>query len=103
MGRKRVPGPIQRDGVWHIDKRIGGRRLMSADHDALIGPSNMALVAIVLAWAGENDDAVALVRRVINLPIDFPAWAMVRDPLLAVPLVGNPAFEALKREVDPPN
>ena len=30
-------------------------------------------------------------------------WAMVRDPLLAVPLAGNPAFEALKREVDPPN
>jgi len=27
---------------------------------------------------------------------------MVRDPLLAVPLAGNPAFEALKQEVDPP-
>ena len=77
-------------------------KLMSADHDALIGPSNMALVAIVLAWAGESDEAVALVRRVINLPIDFPAWATVRDPLLAVPLAGNPAFEALRREVDPP-
>ena len=78
-------------------------KLMSADHDALIGPSNMALVAIVLAWAGESDEAVALVRRVINLPIDFPGWAMVRDPLLAVPLAGNPAFEALRREVDLPN
>ena len=78
-------------------------KLMSADHDALIGPSNMALVAILLAWAGESDEAVALVRRVINLPNDFFGWAMVRDPLLAVPLAGNPAFEALKREVDPPN
>jgi len=77
-------------------------KLMSVDHDAVIGPSNMALVAIVLAWAGESDEAVALVRRVINLPIDFPAWATVRDPLLAVPLAGNPAFEALRREVDPP-
>jgi TolB-like protein len=76
-------------------------KLMSADHDALIGPSNMALVAVVLAWAGESDEAVALVRRVINLPFDFPGWAMVRDPLLAVPLAGNPAFEALKREVAP--
>ena len=77
--------------------------LMSVQRDALNGPSNMAAVAMVLAWAGESDEAVQLLRRVINLPNDFFGWAMVRDPLLAVPLAGNPAFEALKREVDPPN
>jgi TolB-like protein len=76
--------------------------LMSVDHDALIGPANMAALAIVLAWAGETDEAVALMRRVINVPYDSPGWAMVRDPLLAVPLARHPAFEALKREVDPP-
>jgi integrase len=27
MGRKKVPGLIWRDGIWHIDKRIGGRRV----------------------------------------------------------------------------
>ena len=27
MGRKRIPGLIKRGGVWHIDKRIGGRRI----------------------------------------------------------------------------
>jgi integrase len=27
MGRKKVPGLIWRDGIWHIDKRIGGRRI----------------------------------------------------------------------------
>jgi integrase len=27
MGRKRVPGLILRDGVWHVDKRILGRRI----------------------------------------------------------------------------
>ena len=27
MGRKKVPGLTQRDGIWHIDKRIGGRRV----------------------------------------------------------------------------
>lgn len=27
MGRNRNPGLIQRDGIWHIDKRIGGRRM----------------------------------------------------------------------------
>ena len=27
MGRKRIPGLIWRDGVWHVDKRICGRRV----------------------------------------------------------------------------
>ena len=27
MGRKRVPGLIMRAGIWHIDKRIFGRRV----------------------------------------------------------------------------
>jgi integrase len=27
MGRKRVPGLVRRGGIWHIDKRIGGRRV----------------------------------------------------------------------------
>jgi integrase len=27
MGRKRTPGLIKRQGLWHIDKRIGGQRL----------------------------------------------------------------------------
>ena len=27
MGRKKLPGLIKRAGLWHIDKRIGGRRV----------------------------------------------------------------------------
>ena len=27
MGRKRTPGLIDRDGIWHIDKRLRGRRI----------------------------------------------------------------------------
>ena len=27
MGRKKTPGLIKRAGIWHIDKRIGGRRI----------------------------------------------------------------------------
>ena len=77
--------------------------LMSVEQDAMIGPGNMATAAIVLAWAGEGDQAVQLLRQVINLPNDLYGWALVRDPLLAVPLAGNSAFEVLKREVDPPN
>ena len=78
-------------------------KLMSAERDALIGPSNMAIGSDSPGLGGRKRRSGALLRRVINLPIDFSGWAMVRDPLLAVPLAGNPAFEALKREVDPPN
>ena len=76
---------------------------MTVDRDALLGPMVLGLAATVLAWAGQGDEAVHLLRRANAVPNFLPAWAMVRDPLLAVPLAGNPAFEALKREVDPPN
>ena len=77
--------------------------LMTVDRDALLGPAVLGLAATVSAWAGHGDEAVQLLRRANAVPNFVPAWAMVRDPLLAVPLAGNPAFEALKREVDPPN
>ena len=77
--------------------------LLTVDRDALLGPMVLGLAATVLAWAGQGDEAVQLLRRANAVPNFLPAWAMVRDPLLAVPLAGNPAFEALKREVDPPN
>ena len=36
MGRKKTPGLIKRAGLWHIDKRIGGRRVcQSAGTDRL--------------------------------------------------------------------
>jgi hypothetical protein len=76
---------------------------MTEKQDAVLGPVNMAEAATVLAWAGEANEAVQILRRVISVPNFFLGWAVVRDPLLAVPLAGNPAFEALKREVDPPN
>ena len=57
--------------------------------------------AAVLAWAGQGNEAVELLRQANAVPNFLPAWAIVRDPVLAVPLNGNPAFEALKREVDP--
>ena len=34
MGRKRTPGFIKRGGVWHIDKRIGGRRICQSTDTA---------------------------------------------------------------------
>jgi integrase len=36
MGRKSTPGLVKRSGVWHIDKRIGGRRIcQSSGTDSL--------------------------------------------------------------------
>jgi integrase len=36
MGRRRVPGLVRRGGLWHVDKRIGGRRVcQSAGTDRL--------------------------------------------------------------------
>ena len=69
----------------------------------MLGPAVLGLAANILAWAGQGDEAVQLLRRANAVPNYVPAWAMVRDPLLAVPLAGNSAFEALKREFDPPS
>ncbi len=34
MGRKKTPDLIKRQGVWHIDKRIGGRRVCQSTGSA---------------------------------------------------------------------
>ncbi len=75
--------------------------LMTVERDALLGPILMGAAATVMAWAGQGNEAVELLRKANAVPNFVPAWAMVRDPILAIPLNGNPAFEALKREVDP--
>jgi TolB-like protein len=74
--------------------------LMNEERDAVLGPHVIGAAATVMAWAGEGNAAVQLMRRAKDVPNFLPAWAMVRDPLLAVPLTGNPGFEALKREVE---
>ncbi|MFO7541988.1 MAG: site-specific integrase [Thiobacillus sp.] len=34
MGRKKTPGLVKRQGVWHLDKRIGGRRVCQSTGSA---------------------------------------------------------------------
>jgi integrase len=36
MGRKKAPGVVKRGGVWHIDKRIGGRRVCQSTETACL-------------------------------------------------------------------
>jgi len=47
MGRKRNPGLIQRDGIWHIDKRIGGRRVCQSSGTARLEEAERFLARLM--------------------------------------------------------
>ena len=43
MGRKRTPGLVRRQGLWHIDKRIGGRRVCQSTGTAKLEEAELFL------------------------------------------------------------
>ncbi len=43
MGRKRTPGLYKRNGVWHIDKQIRGRRLCESTGTSVLGEAEVYL------------------------------------------------------------
>lgn len=45
MGRKRMPGMILRNGIWHIDKAIDGTRICES-----MGTSRLEEAEKYLAW-----------------------------------------------------
>src|SRR6185295_13758680 len=47
MGRKRVPGLIMRAGVWHIDKRILGRRVCQSTGRAQLDEAETHLARVM--------------------------------------------------------
>lgn len=47
MGRKKIPGLIQRDGIWHIDKRIGGRRVCQSTGTARLEEAEKFLARLM--------------------------------------------------------
>src|SRR5262245_13761893 len=47
MGRKKAPGLLQRDGVWHIDKRIGGRRVCQSTGTARLEEAEKFLARLM--------------------------------------------------------
>lgn len=55
MGRKKVPGLIKRGGMWHIDKRIGGRRVCQST-----GSSELAEAERMLARISEETRAAQI-------------------------------------------
>lgn len=47
MGRKRSPGLVKRAGVWHIDKRIGGRRVCQSTGTSSLEEAEQFLAKLV--------------------------------------------------------
>ena len=47
MGRTKIPGLIKRAGVWHIDKRIGGRRLCQSTGTARLDEATQYLARLM--------------------------------------------------------
>ena len=47
MGRKRVPGLIMRAGIWHIDKRIFGRRICQSTGTAQLEEAERHLARVM--------------------------------------------------------
>lgn len=47
MGRKRLPGLIMRAGIWHVDKRIFGRRICQSTGTAEFGEAERYLARLM--------------------------------------------------------
>ena len=47
MGRKRIPGLIMRAGVWHVDKRICGRRICQSTGTAVTQEAERYLARVM--------------------------------------------------------
>lgn len=46
MGRKQIPGLVRRGGIWHIDKRIGGRRVCQSTESPRLSEAEQVLARI---------------------------------------------------------
>jgi integrase len=47
MGRKQIPGLFKRSGVWHIDKRIHGRRICQSTGSASLAEAEQYLASLI--------------------------------------------------------
>ncbi len=102
---------------WVLQILRAEGRLFAGDHVAAIGAVREAmreapllrqveahrayLAATVLAWAGARDEAVSLLAELVTSgsPRIGPV-RIAREPLITVPLRGNPRFEALTASLE---
>lgn len=47
MGRKKLPGLIKREGVWHIDKRLGGQRVCRSTETDQLDEAERVLARLI--------------------------------------------------------
>jgi integrase len=71
MGRKKVPGLIKRDGIWHIDKRIGGRRICQSTGTARLEEAEKFLARLMEEVRQANIYGVRPVRTFEQAAIRF--------------------------------
>ncbi|MBS0662429.1 MAG: tetratricopeptide repeat protein [Verrucomicrobia bacterium] len=65
--------------------------------DHVNGVERRRIRALVLAWTGHKDEAMAEVARLVRLPFGIDPWDL-KSALDWTPLHGNPRFEALVRD-----
>ena len=71
MGRRKVPGLIRRDGIWHIDKRIGGRRVCQSTGTARLEEAEKFLARLMEEVRQANVYGVRPVRTFEQAAIRF--------------------------------
>jgi hypothetical protein len=69
--------------------------LMPRDHDTLRSRYASAVAARVLAWAGAEDEAVALLEQLAILKPGLSPAEITRDPLYFIPLARSARYRAL--------
>jgi integrase len=47
MGRKKLPGLVKREGVWHIDKRLGGQRVCRSTETDQLDEAERVLARLI--------------------------------------------------------
>jgi TolB-like protein/Flp pilus assembly protein TadD len=81
-----------RDATLTAERRMG--ELLPESADALSGPEVSRGRAVLLAWAGEKDRALAELERLISVPYGLNVFSARYDSSW-IPLRGDPRFEAL--------
>src|SRR5207344_1450372 len=74
--------------------------LMPPSRDAMGWVSAAGSAAAVYAWAGAQDEAVALLEQLSTVRPGLRPASITRSPIYAIPLAKNPRYQALVRRLE---
>ena len=66
MGQRKTPGLFKRAGIWHIDKRIGGRRICQSTGSAELREAERYLARLMEETRQAQVYGVRPARSAIN-------------------------------------